>query len=83
MRGWGKGVFFKSNYYILKDIFSFFASLECGGIYKEASHCWPFNTSLKILSGNVVSEDLKGDRQASFKVSGNFVILWYYLVTRL
>jgi len=71
--GGGEGIFFKLNYYILKDIFSFFAFLECGGIYEEASHCWPFNTSLKILSGNVVSEDLKGDRQASLKVSRNFV----------
>ena len=69
MGGGGEGIFFKLNYYILKDIFSFFASLECGGIYKEASHCWPFSTSFK----NVISKDLKGDRQASLKVSGIFL----------
>ena len=65
----GKRMFFKLNYYILKDCFSFFASLECGGIYKEASHCWPFSNSFS----EVVSKDLKGDRQASLKVSGIFL----------
>ena len=64
-----KGIFFKLNYYILKDIDFFFVSLECGGIYNEASHCWPFSTGFK----NVVSKDLKGDRQASLKVSGSFL----------
>lgn len=65
-----KGDIFQVELLYFKGFFfSFFASLECGGIYKEASHCWPFSTSFK----KVVSKDLKGDRQASLKVSRIFL----------